>query len=150
MFQTTVIASGNHDSERDRSRCDVVSLNGTGKLLEDGRIVGTGDAFDFWYRKTIFMCALLNRRFGTYAVTSPATPGFFNRPRTGPDERIMSYFKFGGYHNNADADSAAHGRLEFYTIGRIPFFRIRVVRFLVENTRKRLVPTLVYPNQLSA
>lgn len=41
MFQTTVIASGNHDSERDKSRCDVVSLNGTGKLLEDGRIVGT-------------------------------------------------------------------------------------------------------------
>lgn len=36
-FHTTAIAGGGHD----RSRCDVVSLNGTGKMLEDGRIVGT-------------------------------------------------------------------------------------------------------------
>ncbi len=36
--QTMVMASGGHD--RDKSLCDVVSINGTGKLLEDGRIVG--------------------------------------------------------------------------------------------------------------
>ncbi len=38
--QTMVMASGNHDRDRDKSLCDVVSINGTGKLLEDGRIVG--------------------------------------------------------------------------------------------------------------
>jgi len=39
--QTMVMASSDHDRDRGKSRCDVVSVNGTGKLLADGRIVGT-------------------------------------------------------------------------------------------------------------
>jgi len=40
--QTMVMASDDHDRDRDRDKslCEVVSINGTGKLLEDGRIVG--------------------------------------------------------------------------------------------------------------
>lgn len=39
-LQTTVMADSDRDRKRVKSMCDVVSLNGTGKLLEDGRIVG--------------------------------------------------------------------------------------------------------------
>lgn len=39
-LQTTVLADGNRKNERNQNSCDVVSLNGSGKLLEDGRIVG--------------------------------------------------------------------------------------------------------------
>lgn len=41
--QTMAMASGSRDRDRDREKgaCDVVSLNGTGKMLEDGRIMGT-------------------------------------------------------------------------------------------------------------
>lgn len=39
-FQATVMAGGGHDRGRDKSLCDVVSLSGTGRLLEDGSIVG--------------------------------------------------------------------------------------------------------------
>lgn len=41
IIQPTVIAGSSHDRDSGKSLCDVVSLNGTGKLLEDGRIVGT-------------------------------------------------------------------------------------------------------------
>lgn len=39
-FQAAVMAGGGRDKGHDKSLCDVVSLSGTGKLLEDGRIVG--------------------------------------------------------------------------------------------------------------
>ena len=39
-FQTTAIASDEHELGRNSNSCDVVALNGTGTLLEDGRIVG--------------------------------------------------------------------------------------------------------------
>ena len=36
-----VFASDDHDHSRNKNRCDVVSLNGTGQLLANGSIVGT-------------------------------------------------------------------------------------------------------------
>ena len=42
LFHTAAIADNDHDNDRRnvKNHCDVVSLNGTGNLLEDGRIVG--------------------------------------------------------------------------------------------------------------
>ena len=40
-FQTAAIASNDHDRDNHRNRCDVVSLNGSGQLLENGSIAGT-------------------------------------------------------------------------------------------------------------
>lgn len=39
-LHTAVLADSNRERNNGKSSCDVVSLNGSGKLLEDGRIVG--------------------------------------------------------------------------------------------------------------
>jgi len=62
--QTMVMASGGHDRDRAKSLCDVVSINGTGKLLEDGRIVGaeklsiigTGKSIEVEFVTTPLVC----------------------------------------------------------------------------------------------
>jgi len=40
-IQSTAMATGGHYRGNQNNQCDVVSLNGTGRLLEGGRIVGT-------------------------------------------------------------------------------------------------------------
>ena len=40
-FQTAAMAGNDHDRDHHKSRCDVVSLNGSGQLLENGSIAGT-------------------------------------------------------------------------------------------------------------
>lgn len=39
-FQTTALANNDYSRNNEKSSCDVLSINGTGKLLADGRIVG--------------------------------------------------------------------------------------------------------------
>ena len=40
-FQSMAMATGGHDRGNQSNECDVVAINGTGKALEGGRVVGT-------------------------------------------------------------------------------------------------------------
>jgi hypothetical protein len=94
-FQTTAIAGNSQDQDRGNSLCDVVSLNGTGKLLEDGRIVGTetlsiiGTEKQIRVEFTATPLAALEVDHSTGAVTLATTHDF-----TGVDNRSVNFTTF--------------------------------------------------------
>jgi len=92
---TMVMADGGHNRDHEKSLCDVVSLNGTGKLLEDGRIVGTeiisliGEDKQLEVEFTATPLAALDINQTTGAVTLAASHDF-----TGSNNRSINFTTF--------------------------------------------------------
>lgn len=90
-FQATAMAGDRHE----KSLCDVVSLSGTGKLLEDGRIVGTeilsivGTEKQIEVQFTTTPLAAVDVDQGTGAVTLVASHDF-----TGVKNRSVNFTTF--------------------------------------------------------
>ena len=94
-LHTAVLADSNRQRNSGRSSCDVVSLNGSGKLLEDGRIVGqetltilaTGEQVEVEF--TTMPLGALNIDQTTGAVTLGASHDF-----TGVNNRRVNFTTF--------------------------------------------------------